>query len=542
MSVAAPPRAGAPAPSRSGPLTGTRPLLLVSLRQDVRSLAPWVMGISALSASSILAYNWIFPSAADRAQLAAALGGNPALSLVFGPARDLLTADGFNAWRAGQLGALLAGLMAILAVIRNSRANEDSGQAELLASGVMARASRLATAVLVASLASVAIGVVCFLLTVACGGGVASTAILAAGFTASGLMFAGGAAIAAQIGSDARTASSLAMSALGSLYILRGYIDSSGGADWLSWLTPFGWIENARAGSGNNPWPLAACAVLAVALVLLAFVLQRRRDFGQGLIAPRPGPARAGLAGNAWGLALKLNRAGLIAWLIAFAVLGALFGNLASSVTDLLASNPGLADVLAGGGQAAAFGFLVTILQILGIVAAIMGAQIVLRVHSEEIEYRVEPLLATALRRRTYLASNVAIAFAGPALGLLVAGTGMGVVAHLQDSSVHVGDVLAQSAATVVGTWVLIALAVAAVGAVPAARVVAWLGIVATFAITLLGPTFTLPSWALGISPLFHIPNVTDTAPDWAGLLWLALVIVLLTVVGFVGYRRRSIV
>ena len=63
-----------------------------------------------------------------------------------------------------------------------------------------------------------------------------------------------------------------------------------------------------------------------------------------------------------------------------------------------------------------------------------------------------------------------------------------------------------------------------------------------TVAITLLGPTFTLPSWALGISPLFHIPNVTDTAPDWAGLLWLALVIVLLTVVGFVGYRRRSIV
>ena len=78
--------------------------------------------------------------------LAATLGANPALSLVFGPARDLSTADGFNAWRAGQLGAFFAGLMAILIVVRNSRANEDSGQAELIASGVIARHSRLAVA------------------------------------------------------------------------------------------------------------------------------------------------------------------------------------------------------------------------------------------------------------------------------------------------------------------------------------------------------------------------------------------------------------
>ena len=92
-------------------LTGTRPLLRVSLRQDARNIAPWVGLISALSASSILAYAWIFTSAHQRADLAATLGANPALALVFGSARDLLTADGFNAWRAGQLGAMFAGLV-----------------------------------------------------------------------------------------------------------------------------------------------------------------------------------------------------------------------------------------------------------------------------------------------------------------------------------------------------------------------------------------------------------------------------------------------
>ena len=95
---------------------GTRPLLRVSLKQDVRNIVPWILLISALSATSILAYAWIFPGIEERRTLAATLGANPALSLIFGPARDLLTADGFNSWRAGQLGALFAGIMAILIV------------------------------------------------------------------------------------------------------------------------------------------------------------------------------------------------------------------------------------------------------------------------------------------------------------------------------------------------------------------------------------------------------------------------------------------
>ena len=73
-------------------LTGTGPLLKVALRQDLRNIAPWVVLISALSASSILAYTWIFPDPKDRTELAATLAGNPALSVIFGPAGDLTTA------------------------------------------------------------------------------------------------------------------------------------------------------------------------------------------------------------------------------------------------------------------------------------------------------------------------------------------------------------------------------------------------------------------------------------------------------------------
>jgi ABC-2 type transport system permease protein len=435
--------------------------------------------------------------------------------------------------------------MSILIVVRNSRAEEDSGQAELIASGVLARQSRLAVAVLMATIASVAVGIVCFLLTIACGGGLTATLILSATFAASGLMFAGLAAVTAQLGSDARTASSLAIATLGVCYLVRGYIDTSGASDWATWLTPLGWLEKTGPAVENNPWPLLLCLALAVALVAAAFVLQGRRDFGQGLIAPRPGPAEAGIAGNVWGLALKLNRGSLISWLIAFTGLGLIFGNLSTSIGDIVAHNPAMAKILASGAtstQQLTFAFLVTILQIIAIIAAVMGVQVILRIYAEEIDYRVEPLLAGALRRHSYLASNVLVAFAGTALALLVAGTGLGLVASSKDDSVSIGNVVQQALVTIPAVWVLVGLAVAAVGAAPTRRLVAWLGVVATFGLTILGPTFKLPDWALDISPLRHVPNVTAASPDWTGLVWLCGIAVLFTAIGFAGYRRRDVI
>lgn len=523
---------------------GTRPLLKVALHQDARNIAPWVLLISVLSASSVLAYAWIFPDPADRMELARSLVGNPALSLVFGPARDLMTADGFNAWRAGQLGAFFSGLMAILIVIRNSRANEDSGQAELIASGVLARGSRLAVALAMATIASVALGVVCFLLTIVSGGGLTATLILSATFTASGLMFAGVAAVTAQLGSDARTASSMAIAALGVFYVIRGYIDSSGSGDWATWLTPLGWLEETRPGSENNPWPLLLALALAVLLYVAAFVLQRRRDFGQGLIASRPGPAQAKLAGNVWGLSLKLNRGSVIFWLIAFSGLGVVFGNLATTVGDLIAQNPAMAEILAASGAEGSdltFAFLVTILQIIAIIASVMGVQTILRIHAEEIDVRVEPLLAGSLRRGSYLASNVVVGLAGTAVAMALAGTGLALVSSARVDTIAFGDVLWQAVVTIPAVWVLVGIAVAAVGAAPGKRLVAWLAVVATFGLTLLGPTFNLPDWALDISPLRHIPNVTASAADWSGLAWLGGIAIALLVVGFAGFRRRDI-
>lgn len=88
------------------------------------------------------------------------------------------------------------------------------------------------------------------------------------------------------------------------------------------------------------------------------------------------------------------------------------------------------------------FAFLVTILQLAGLIAAVSGVQIVNRILLEETNFRVEPLLAGALRRRTYLTSNLVVAYLAPAVSLLVAGTVIGLITSNADIGVSIPNVI----------------------------------------------------------------------------------------------------
>lgn len=527
----------------SATFAGTGALLRATLAHDARRFAPWVLIATGLSVSSVLVYPWAFPDEQARAGLATAISANPALGIIFGPAFDISTSEGFNSWRSLALAGFLTALGAIFAVVRATRAQEDSGQAELLASGVLGRGSRLLTGVGLALVGSLAVGIVAGVLTGLCGGAWDDSLLLAATFTASGWMFAGVAAITAQLGSDARTASTLAVATLGVLFMARGFAYAADAPAWTVWVNPLGWLTETRPASSNNWLPLLWAVVFTVAALGVAFALQARRDFGQGVIAPRAGPARGTVRTPAQ-LAIRLNRSQMITWAIAFAVLGVVFGYFATSIHDILEKDAAVASILAAGAttpQALTGAFLVTILSLVGIIAAISGVQLMLRLHSEEIEDRVEIVLAGAVRRSRLYASTVALALVMPAMYVLISGTLIGAIASSGDVGVDFGDTLKQAVATIPAVWTITAVSVAVVGARPQVSIAAWVGVLASFVLTLLGPTFKLWDWVLAISPFWHVPNVTESDADWLGLVWITLVMVVLLGVGFTGFRRRDI-
>lgn len=528
----------------SAALAGTRPLLHATVRHDGRLFAPWVAVTTLLTVSSVVVYPWVFPDAPARQVLAVSIEANPALGLIFGPAYDLSTVDGFNAWRTLALGGFVVALGAVFAVTRATRAQEDSGQAELLASGVLGRSARLLAGVALALVGSVLAGVVAGAAAALCGGDWQSSLLLGATFTATGWMFAGVAAITAQLGSDARTASSLAVATLGLLFGLRGFCAALDAPAWTLWANPLGWMLQTRPASGDRWAPLLLAVALTVVLVAVAFVLQGRRDFGQGSVAPRPGPAR-GTTRSLWRLAARVNRGPLVTWAVTFLALGVVFGYFTTSITDVLSGNVGVQQVLASGAatpDALTGAFVRTVLALVGIVAAVPGVQVMLKVRTEELADRVEPLLAGAVTRTRYYASHVALAMAAVTAYVLLAGALVALLASRADIGVGLDEVLLQAVATVPAVWTVVALAVALVGARPVASLAAWAGVLVSFMLTLLGPTFGLDDWVLGTSPFWHVPDATAAAPDWTGLGWITLVTVGLVAVGLAGFRHRDLV
>src|SRR6185312_4018057 len=111
----------------------------------------------------------------------------------------------------------------------------------------------------------------------------------------------------------------------------------------------------------------------------------------------RAGKGPVGLAAGA-----AADRGPLITWTIAFLALGVVFGYFATSITDILGSDSAVKQVLAAGATTPddlVSAFLVTVLSLVGIIAAIPGVQIMLKLRTEELEDSVEPLMATKVHR-----------------------------------------------------------------------------------------------------------------------------------------------
>ena len=181
--------------------------------------------------------------------------------------------------------------MSMFFVGRHTRGEEQSGRSELIGAAPVGRSAPLTAALLVVTAAQVLLGVLVALTMIGFDQPAAGSLALGASLTGVGLVFAGVAAVAVQIGQTTSAASGMVGAAIGGAYLLRAAGDVGDGT--LSWLSPIGWGQAMRPFAGERWWPLALSLAAAAALAGAAFALRARRDEGAGLVEPRPGPATA---------------------------------------------------------------------------------------------------------------------------------------------------------------------------------------------------------------------------------------------------------
>ncbi|WP_018547862.1 ABC transporter permease [Streptomyces sp. LaPpAH-108] len=517
-------------------LTGTTPLLRFALRRDRVQIPVWA-GVNALMVLSMPGtLRSLYATAPERADLRHQLTANAALRALTGPLfQDSVGA--LTAWRAGVYAGLLAAAMSLLIVVRHTRDEEESGRAELVASAAVGRRAPLTAALLAAAVAN---GVLALLLVVGMASyGLAGAVALALGVAGTGLVFAGVAAVAAQLTQSARLARGLTSAVLGAAFVLRAAGDSSrtDGSSPLTWLSPLGWAENLRPYAGERWWVLLLFTAAVLLLGALSFTLAARRDLGMSFLPTRPGPAR-GRLGSAGALAWRLQRGALLGWSTGFLLAGVIYGGLTRGAADMMGDNAGVRQVLErmGGRSGAEDAFLSAMTGMLGLVAALYIVSSVLRLSAEESSGRAEPVLAGAVSRLRWAGGHLLLAFGGATLLMLVAALGF-----MAGYGERPGALLAACLIQLPAIWVLGGVTVLLYGLLPRGAGAAWAVASATLLLGWVGPALDAPQLLLDLSPYAHLPRLPGGQLEWLPVSALVGLAVVLTGAGLAGVRRRDL-
>ncbi|MFD7629032.1 ABC transporter permease [Streptomyces sp. NPDC059851] len=519
-------------------LAGTTVLLRLALRRDRVMMPVWVLVVALLVLSLPASLESAYATEADRARLADAMNTNGSLRALYGPVfGDSLGA--LTAWRGGVFAGVLAGIMSLAIVVRHTREEEETGRQEMLSAARVGRRAPL-TAALLAALTANTVAALLVAGGLAGAHGTAGALALALGIGATGMLFAGIAAITAQLTESARLAKGLAGALIGTAFVLRaaGDAGSASGDSALTWASPLGWLEHVRAFAGERWWVLGLFAAAAGVLVAVAYALAGRRDIGMSFLPARPGPAE-GRIGSAGALAWRLQRGSLAGWSIGFLTAGAVFGAMTDGATQLVGDNARTREIIQrmGGQSALADAFLATMAGMLGMVAALYIVSAVLRLTGEETGQRAEPLLAAPVGRLRWAGGHLAVAFGGSALILLLGGLGLG-LGHGRDLAGAAGATLAQLPAV----WVIGALAALLHGAAPKYAPGAWALAGAALLLGWIGPALNLPQTVLDLSPFAHLPKLPGAQDlTWTPLLALTGLAAALLAAGLTALRRRDL-
>ncbi|MER7456647.1 ABC transporter permease [Micromonospora sp. NPDC126480] len=533
---------------RGGTVTGTGTLLRFMLRRDRIRLPAWALGLTLLMTYFATALETIVKSPEDLEGLTA-FSGSPAGALFGGPGFgfDDLTIERFLAGQYGLYVALGAGLMGLLTVVRHTRVEERSGRAELVRANVVGRYAQL-TATLVLT-AGMAVLVALLIAGTMAGRGydTGGSLLFGASVGAVALAFAGVAALTVQLSEYPRAASGAAGALLGAAFVLRGLGDvaavQGSGPAWLSWLSPLGWSQQTAPYVHDRWWPLAVSLAFAATTAAAGYALSTRRDFGAGLVPPRPGPPRAA----AWldsplALAFRLHRASLLGWSAALLVAGLAYGWFTQPLLDGFADAPEDMVAVLGGAEHLLDGFLGMMGLTMALAVGVYAVLAVQALRAEETDGRTESVLATAVSRGAWIGGHAVVAAVAVPWLLLVAGIGMGVGAAVSTGDPGlIGDLVLGHVAHSPAVWLVLAAAVVLYAAAPRALPVIWAVLGYALIVGYFAPILEIPDGAVRLSPFEHVGEYPLDDISVTAVVALTVIAVAMARAAVAVFRRRDL-
>ncbi len=520
---------------------GLETMLHIDARIQRRRALTWIVVLTVSMIGTATSIAALYDTPAKIRGYAAAVTAGNALAAINGKVEGIGSLGGVIQDEFGFLAAMLLPLLGISLVATATRREEESGRLELLLGGRIARHHPPLAALIVATATIVATALLFAIGLVVCGVPLAGSVLYALSLGALAFVFAGLAALLAQLTKHSRGVYTSSLIVLAASYVLRGVGDVNN--TWITWLSPLGWAEKAAPFGGHRWWTLTIPLAAGLALGAAAVRVAADRDLGSALVRGRAGPdhATARLA-SPIGFAAWTHRPATLGWLAGGVLLTGMFGTLSAQIVHAIAGNPALAAAM-GIAHARPLDGLVAATQLfLAVVAAGYVIQAIGTLRTEEADGRLETRLCGTLSRTHWLVSHTLVILGG--LLTIVVGSslvlGLATALSVGDMA-ELGPALTSGLAYLPAELVLAGLALAVYGLRPDAFGIAWAGYAAMTFIAVLGPGLNLPQWLLDLSPTTHVDHPPTGAIQTQGLTVMAAVAASLIVIGCVAFRRRGV-
>ncbi|WP_421378364.1 ABC transporter permease [Bacillus salacetis] len=526
--------------------TKTGMILRFILRQDRIRIPVWILSLAALSFMTAGAFEGLYPTKESRQAIAETMM-NPAMTAMLGKGYgiDNYTYGAMFAHEMLLFSGIIVAIMSILLTARHTRAEEEDGRLEMIRSLPAGRLANLNATILSLVLTNV-------LLSLVIGFGLFSMGIesmdlngsllYGAALGVTGLIFTGITAVFAQVSESSRGTIGLSFTLLGIAYLVRAVGDVSDGV--LSWFSPLGWVLGSEVYVNNYWWPVLLTAAVSAALMLLALYFNAIRDMGSGFLPSRPGKRHASIfLQSPFGLAAKLQRTGMISWMIGMFLIGVSYGSIFGDLESFFSEIEMMQQLLPSAeGFSLTEQFTAKIMSIIAMISTVPALMVVFKLKGEEKASRTEHLLARAVSRTRLLGSYLALSVLVSAVMQAAASIGLGAAAvSVMEDGLEFSAFIEAGMVHLPAIWVLIALGVLLVGFLPNLTGLAWLYLGYSFFVVYLGGMFQFDEWVGNLSPFAHIPEIPIEEMNVMKVSILTIIALAVMAAGFVGYNRRDI-
>jgi len=521
--------------------TGLGVMLGIQWRTHRRGTLIWMFVLIAAMIGTAGAIAGTYTTPEQIHTYAAAVTAGSALVAINGRVEGIDSLGGVIADEFGFLAAFLLPLLGISLVAQATRAEEEAGRLETVLAGRVARSAPVMAGLILASSAILVTAVAFALGLAAVGVPVARSVLYAASLGALAFVFAGLAALLAQVTLHSRGVYTWGLLILAAAYVLRGVGDVT--KTWITWLSPLGWAEKAAPFGDMRWWTLFIPIAFGVLLAALAVLIAVRRDLGSSLIRGGAGSARA----STWlrsplGLATAIHLPAALGWLAGALIVAGMMGALAQQFLDAIAGSPSMAEAIGMSNTRPEDGFIAVTQLYIAIIAMGYAVHAVGSLRGEETAGRLEMRLSGTLSRLRWLAAHGLVIVTGLVAIVVVSSVVLAATtAWSMGTALHLDRVLGAGAAYLPAELLVSGLAFALFGLRPRAFPAGYAVFAVVSFIALLGPGLKLPKWLLDLSPTTHVGNPPLGTVEALPLVVLGAIAAVLGVAAAVGFRRRGV-